>query len=143
MKKADSRRNAPYVIARHYPLSVIASKRGSACVAIHKLKSTIKPFRRDLGAVCLSAKRKQGTPLGASRCFFRKRFIPTPLPLTQKEKGDRFFFLQSRGEPRISASSTRAAAGHYCPPYSRARAPRSGRESVRAYAHDLKIRSKL
>lgn len=67
MKKADSRRNAPYVIARHYPLSVIASKRGSACVA----------------------------------------------------------------------------AGHYYPPYSRARAPRSGRESVRAYARDLKIRSKL
>ncbi|MDL0079927.1 hypothetical protein [Helicobacter zhangjianzhongii] len=38
--------------------------------------------------------------------------------------------MQSRGEPRTSASSTRAAAGHYCPPYSRARAPRSGRESV-------------
>ncbi|WP_115011690.1 hypothetical protein [Helicobacter canis] len=60
----------------------------------------------------------------------RKRFIPTPLPLTQKEKGDRFIFLQSRGEPRTSASSTRAEAGHYCPPDFRARAPRSGRESV-------------
>ncbi len=116
MKKVDSRRNA-----------ILASSR--ADLSAWRSISTIKPFRRDLGAVCLSAK--------------RKRFIPTPLPLTQKEKGDRFFFLQSRGAPRISASSTRAAAGHYCPPYSRARAPRSGRESVRAYARDLKIRSKL
>ena len=96
MKKVDSRRNAPYVIA------------SGACTA---WQSTIKPFRRDLGAACLTAK--------------RKRFIPTPLPLTQKEKA-------------TAASSTHAAAGHYCPPYSRARAPRSGRESVRAYARDLK-----
>ena len=60
----------------------------------------------------------------------RKRFIPTPLPLAQKQTSDRFLFLQSRGEPRTPTSSQKAAAGHYCPPLSRFLAPRSGREEV-------------
>ncbi|MDL0083092.1 hypothetical protein NYG90_10540, partial [Helicobacter sp. XJK30-2] len=50
-----------------------------------KALSTIQSPLTQKAYSVLSAKRKQGTPLGASRCFFRKRFIPTPLPLTQKE----------------------------------------------------------
>lgn len=48
----------------------------------------------------------------------KKKVYPHPAPLSPKRKSDRFFFLQSRGEPRTSASSTRAAAGHYCQPFS-------------------------
>ena len=120
MKKVDSRRNAILASSRAATLSLSSRADLSAWRSI----STIKPFGRDLGAGVFDRK--------------KKKVYPHPAPLNPKRKSDRFIFLQSRGEPRTSASSTRAEAGHYCPPYSHARAPRSGRESVRAYARDLK-----
>lgn len=49
----------------------------------------------------------------------RKGVYPLPAPLNpEKNKAAAFSFRQSRGEPRLSASSTQAEAGHYCPPFS-------------------------
>ena len=73
MKKVDSRRT-PTLSSR-------------ADLSAWRSISTIKPFRRDLGVVCLTAK--------------RKRFIPTPLPLTQKEKATAFSFC-NQGESLAS-----------------------------------------
>ena len=49
----------------------------------------------------------------------RKGVYPLPAPLNpEKNKAAAFSFRQSRGEPRLSASSTQAETGHYCPPFS-------------------------
>ena len=55
----------------------------------------------------------------------RKGVYPLPAPLnpeknkaTAVSKEASLSFRQSRGEPRLSASSTQAEAGHYCPPFS-------------------------
>ena len=49
----------------------------------------------------------------------RKGVYPLPAPLNpEKNKAAAVSFRQSRGEPRLSASSTQAEAGHYCPPFS-------------------------
>ena len=55
----------------------------------------------------------------------RKGVYPLPAPLNPEKnkvaavsKEASLSFRQSRGEPRLSASSTQAEAGHYCPPFS-------------------------
>ena len=129
--------------------AILVSLRGSeATQALHKQKvdSSVCENRANFiydsvlsiakSLLCFIRKKKTRDTARRKPMFLQKKVYPHPAPLNPKRKrsffrnSDRFFFLQSRGEPRTSASSTRAEAGHYCPPYSRARAPRSGRESV-------------